>query len=471
MPSIPFGKTSFKRDNGDMPRLRLVNMVVEPSPTDEGGVLLSRLPLVQSGADIGTGPIGGLYQKNGVLGGDMFVVSGTKLYRDGSEIGTVSGSGPVRFAASSSELVVVRDGKAWSYNGMNFALIALPDGDRPVIGFRSVAFVSGLFVFAVQTDGTTPDHYWFWSAINDARTIDDLDFAAAESEPDAILDVVGDGVGNIYLLGQSSGEIWTLTGALNLPFTRISQRALGRGVIATGCAEVLDGTLYFIDHERIVCRMEEIAKRISDHGLEERIRKSSSWLAFKYSFEGHLVFVIRLDTETLVFDIASGTWPEFATYGRSPWTATSAVTIDGLPYFGTDFTGGGVVATFGDHGTEEHGAPAFERVFHAGQPIRSGVVPVDNLIVEVNSGSTPLDSGAGADPVLEMRFSRDGGRSFSTWRSARLGRKGQYRRTARFGGCGTFGPPGMLFEFRVTENVPFRVSDVRINESLAGRGW
>ena len=474
MPSLPFGKTSYKRDNGDMPRLRLVNMVAEPAPTGEQGVLLSRLPLVQDGADIGTGPIHGIFQKDGVLGGDTFVVSGSTLYRGAVALGVVGGSGPVRWAASASEIVVTRGDQAYSYNGTNFQTIALPDGDRPVIGFRSVAFVNGLFVFVTITDpgvAGVPDHYWFWSAINDARTIDDLDFAAAESEPDALLDVVADGAGNIYLLGQGSGEIWALTGAANLPFSRISQRALGRGVAATGCAEIVDGTLYFIDNEFIVCRMEEIAKRISDHGLEERIRKSATRAAFKYGFEGHLFFVILLADEALEFDVASGTWPELATYGRDMFVGKCAVTIDGVPHFGTDFTSGGVVATFGTHGTPEHGAVAFERIFHAGQVIPAGALIVDNVLVFCNVGATTLDIGPGADPLLEMRASRDGGRSWTPWRSAKLGEKGQYRKQVRFGRLGSFGPPGILLEFRCTENVPLRISDVRYNESLSGRGW
>lgn len=473
MPSIPFGVTSYKRDNGNLPRLRLKNMVVEPSPVgnDQGVMLLSRLPLVQDGANIGPGPVYGIFQENGVFGGDTFVLSGTTVYREGVSIGSVTGSGPVRWAASSSEVVLTIGGNAYSYDGTDFQIIAFPDGDRPVIGFRSVAYVSGLFVFVVITDGTVPGHYWFWSAINDARTIDDLDFAAAESEPDELLDVLADGVGNIYLLGGGSGEIWTLTGSLTLPFTRISQRALGSGVIDTGCAEVMDNSIYWVNEARMVLRMEETAKRVSDFGIEERIRRSATCLTFKYTFEGHLFFCIRLETETLVYDLASGTWPEYGTYGREPFTALCATTIDGLPYFGCDFTGGGIVAVFGEHGTAEHGAAAFERVFHAGSPIRSGTVIVDNVVVEMNSGSTTLDAGPGADPLLECRASRDGGREWTAWRSARIGAKGEYRRVARFGRFGAFGPPGLLFEFRCTENVPLRVSDVRINESLAGRSW
>lgn len=470
MPAIPFGKSTYKRENGNMPRLRLVNMAAEPSPTNPDGVaLLSRLPLVEQ-AERGSGPVWGVFQQDGTLGGDTFAVSGTELYRGATPLGTIPGTGPVRFAASYTELVVVRieGGDAYSYDGTDLQPIALPDGDRPVTGFRSVAFVAGLFIFAAVTDETVPHHYWFWSTINDARTIDDLDFAAAESEPDELLDVlaVGD---NLFLMGQTSGEIWMLTGAANLPFSRVSQRNLGRGVISGGAAEPMDNSVYFVGNDRMVFRLEEVPKRVSNHGIEERIRASSSWHVFQYSFEGHLYLCLRLDTETLVLDVATGEWPEAETYGRANFAARCAVTIDGTPHFGDDTTG--KIWTFGEFGDEDSEAAAFTRLFTAGFPIASGPQPVANVLVDANSGATTLDAGLGSDPKLEMRFSRDAGRTWSNWRETRLGQKGEYSRQARFGSCGSFGPPGALFEFRCTENVPLRISAVRVNESLAGRGW
>jgi hypothetical protein len=471
MPAIPFGKSTYKRENGDMPQLRLVNMIAEQSPTaPDSIILLSRLPLVED-ASVGNGPIAGIFRQAGVFNGDTFVVSGTRLYRGSTVIGTIPGSGAVRFAASNKELAVVRtDGTdtAYSYNGTDFAAITLPDGDRPVIGLRSVAYVAGLFVFVAVTDGTVPGHYWFWSAPLDARTIDDLDFAAAESEPDELIDVIALN-DNILLMGQTSGELWRLTGALNLPFSRISQRGTGRGAIAACCTETMDNTFLWIGNDRKVYRMEDIAKRISNHGIEESIRKSATWRAFQYDFEGHQFFCIRLDTETLAFDLSSGEWPELSTHGRANFAGQCAVTIDGTPYFGDDDTG--TIWTFGDFGEADAGATAFERIFMAGFPISSGSQPIANVLVDANAGATPLDTGPGADPRLEMAHSRDGGKTYSTWRSTRLGAKGEYKRQARFGSCGMFGQPGFLARFRCMENVPLRISAVRVNESLAGRGW
>jgi hypothetical protein len=469
MPEIPFVTSAYKRDNGDQPLLRRVNMLVEANPTKQTPDLISRLPLVED-YTAGSGPIWGEFQQDGALDGDTFTVSGTQLYRNTTLIGTIAGSGPVRMAASSKELVIVRTQtyQAYSYNGTDLQIVALADGDRPVIGYRSVAFVSGLFIYVAVTDGTVPDHYWFWSAPLDGRTIDDLDFAAAESEADALLDALARN-DVLYLLGGTSGEVWRLTGVATLPFSRISMTGTGRGVFSANCAEVMDNTVYFAGNDRMVYRMEDVAKRVSNHAVEEALRASTTCRTFQWAYEGHLFLAIRLDTSTWALDLANGDWGEFATYGRDNWAACCAVTINGIPRFGDDTTG--KLWTFGAHGNADSDAEAFERLFTAGFPLTSGPAPVDNILVDGNAGSVQLETGLGSDPRLECRASRDGGKTWTTWRSTRFGRKGEYRRNVRYGGFGSFGPPGALFQFRLADLAPLRISYVRVNESLAGRGW
>lgn len=471
MPELALVQSAYKRDNGNQPLLRRYNMLTEPNPTKQAPDLVSRLPLVES-YTAGTGPVDGIFRKAGVLDGDTFTVSGGRLWRGTTDLGVVAGSGPVRMAASSKEIVVVRTDtwQAYSYTEADgLDAIVLPDDEIPVVGFRSVAYVGGLFVFAaVTTDDDYPDHYWFWSGINDARTIDDLDFASAESEPDAIVDIVSRN-DVMYLLGGESGEVWRLTGNAALPFSRISMTGTGRGVIGANCGEVADNTLYFIGNDRIVFRMEEVAKRVSHHGVEEAIRASATHRLFQWAYEGHLLLCVRLDTETWALDIATGDWGEFGTYGRDNWAAQCAVNIDGIPYFGDDATG--TVWTFGTHGQADSASAAFERLFTAGAALTATPFGIDNVLVDLNAGATTSEVAPGNDPRLECRASRDAGRTFGTWRSARIGRKGEYSRQCRFGVMGYFGPPGVLFQFRLTDLAPLRVSYVRINESLAGRGW
>jgi len=263
-----------------------------------------------------------------------------------------------------------------------------------------------------------------------------------------------------------------LNGDPALPWTRVSQRTFGRGVRATGCtAEIEDAnTFYFISSDSMVCRMDAAPVRVSDSALDEKIRKSSTATAFWYQYDGKPYFCARLTGATYVLDIAAGNLPcKFTTAGRSNWAPLCAVTIAGEPYFGDDASN--KVWVFDPNGTTDSGQSEMARYFTAGFPVASGgPLGVFNVIISGDNGSANVETGEGAAPVLEMRYSRDGGREWSSWRGSEWGRMGQYKKRARFGACGQFGPPGFLAEFRMLACAPMRVDRAMANEPLAGRG-
>ncbi len=454
MADIRYGLAAYRRDNGNMPEFRLVNMMVEKTPSSEGGVTLLSQPGLLASTAIGVGPVQGLFKRPGVFGGDTFALIGGNFYRGATLLGAVPGSGPASWAASAYEVVVTRGGAAYSYNGTDLAAIAFPDG----ASVTAVDFVGGLFLFA-RAGG----HKWYWSAVLDARSVDALDFASAESSPDALLDIraVGD---VLYLLGETSVETWVLTGELNLPFNRVTQRIFSKGVIATACAEEVDNTLYYVGHDDSVYAVGDVPQRISDHGIEERVRESTTVQCFSYTYEGHSYFVVSLDSGNWPYDASTGQWSERQTFGQSNWRAACAAMDGDIPLFGDSESG-----TIWQHGGWVDGDVPLVRLFTAAFQIKGGAVAVDVIEVDANTGSTDDLAGQGADPVLEMRSSRDGGRTWSPWRSTALGKQGEARRRARFRRCGYFDAPGAMFEFRCSDPVPLRISAVRVNEAGGGR--
>lgn len=457
MPDAILGKGAYRRDNGNLPELKLINMFPEASPVSDEGVALLSFPGVESAATRGAGPINGIFQKAGLFSGDVFTVSNNTLYRGATSLGAITGSGPVSWAASDTEIVLTRGGTAYSYNGTNLAAIAFPDS-ADVTAVAGV--IGGLFLYA-RADSAR----WYWSAVLDGRTIDALDYATAESAPDKLRDIVAIG-DNVYLMGEDTIEVWYITGDLNLPFSRISQRTVRIGVIATGCALEMDNALHFIGSNRIAYRMSEVPERISDHSMEERIGQSSSWACFTFTYQGHVFFVIRLSQGTWLADAATAYkhWCEKQTWGLSNWIAKCAVTLETGPQFGSATTND----IFEFEGWAEGSSPLL-RQFPAFFPIKGGCVPVDHLELECNAGATTVTSGADASPVIEMRSSRDGGDTFTNWRMAPLGAMGQYRKRPRWRRLGYFDAPGALIEFRCTAASPLRISAVRVNESAAGR--
>lgn len=452
---IPFGIGAYRRDAGNFAELKCVNMFVEKSPTSEGeAALIGRWGLLSS-VTRGAGPIHALMQKAGVFNGDLFTLSDNALYRGAALLGSIDGDGPVSFAFSDLELVLTRGAQAWSYDGTDLAAIAFPDAAN----VTAVAFTAGLFVYAREGSGK-----FYWSAVLDGRSIDPLDFATAESSPDPLRDLLVMR-GNLYLLGSNTIEVWFPTGALDLPFTRIDQRLYPIGVIAAGCARELDNTLFLIGNDGLVYRLDDVAQRLSDHGIEERIEDSASYLTFTIEYQGHKFFCIRLDQGSWCYDAATGQWCEFASYGRTNWRAQCAVAVDQVIYLGDDE--GGTVWTFQDTPEDDDGI--VEARWTGGFRIPGGTAVLDNLYVDASVGWTEFQSGQGENPLIEMRASRSAGAQWTDWRTARLGMQGRYRNRARWTRLGIFDMPGVLLEFRITDPSPRRVSGVYANEAGGGR--
>jgi len=455
MPAIYFGRSAYKRGNGNLPELRLVNMYAETAPTSEGGVVLLGRPGLELSTTTGNGPIRGIFSQEGTFGGDVFTVSGSGLYRGPTLLGAIGGSGPVSIAASDIEIVVTAGSSAYSYNGTDLAVIAFPDNANVV----AVAYVAGLFVYA-----RAQSHRFYWSAVLDGRTISALDYASAELKPDYLVDlqIVR---GNLYLLGQQTIEPWFPNGDPDLPFTRMDQRLLPNGVRATGCSREFDNTLGFLGSDGIVYRIGDVAERLSDHGIEERIEASATASCFAFVYEGHSFFCIRLEQGTFAYDAATGEWCELASYGRDNFRGRCAASSARRVLLGDDETG--KVWTFTESPTDD--GETLVALFSAGFAIKGGTLILDNVSVEANTGWTEFLAGQGANPQIEMRASRDGGATWGAWRSAPLGAQGRYRTRARWTRCGMFDPPGGLLEFRISDPSPRRVSGVYINEGGGGR--
>lgn len=459
---LVIGRGEWQRRRGNPVPWRQENILLEEVKTDpKGWNLLSRPPLVTFSAR-GPGPIQGAFYKPGLFSDDKFYISGGHFYRDTADLGAIDGTGEPIWAAGNGEIVVTRGQSAWSYNGTDLVAIAFPDGAQ----VNSVHWMARRFVFARKGSGR-----FYWSALDDGRTIDGLDFANAESEPDELLDIAK--MGDLFaMLGANSVETWMLNGDPDLPWTRVSQRTFGRGIFSPGAkAEVADAnTVYFVANDKMVCKMAGDAPvRVSDSALEEDIKLATTVSAFGFQFEGKPYVAVRLEgVATYVLDIANSDMPSrFSTFGRANWAPRCAITQDGFCYFGDDATA--TIWKFSEGAVTDSGQAEMPRYFTGGLP-SSGVLSVYNVLVDGNQGSASVEIGESANPTLEMRYSRDGGRTWSPWRGTSWGKTGEYKRRSRFGSCGSFSQPGFLAEFRMLACAPLRIERAAINESLAGRG-
>lgn len=451
MPALQFGLSSYERGEGDLPELPVINFFAEQAPTEGQGVVLQSRPGVSDrGANMGAGPVLAVFKRDNVLSTALFGVSDSKLYSGTTNLGTIDGAGPFSIAGYENFLFVAGGAGLWGYDGTTLAEIAFPDSAnviKVVVGAsRSIALREA-----------TGKFYWTDPL---GTTIDALDFATAESQPDGIRDALFiDDV--LVLFGAETVEFWPNTGSSDLPFQPLEGRVFEKGIRATGCAAIFDATFMWVGNDNKVYTNGQKPEPISNPGLEEKITDSATCALWTFELEGNEFLALRLDSGTWVYSSRSRMWSEFQSYGQANWIPRCfAAGVFGSALDGRtlEFNSG-----YSDLGAE------LERRFRAGFPLDSGGAIIGNVQLRVNVGQTSFLTGDFAEPQVEMRVSRDAGQTWGSWKRRSLGEQGKYRKLVQWRAAGMASRPGFLGEFRVTDPVPFRVSSALINETYGGR--
>lgn len=445
MPDLQYGLTNIDRDRGNLPKIPVVNMFVEKVDSEPNPVLQSRPGLENTGTTLGAGPVHTLFKGDGVLSGQMFAVSGTSFYSNTTNLGTVAGSGPYKIAGFQNRVFVTGGSTLSEWDGVTYSTDAMPGG------FSVQSLCIGTDRLIVIDKGT--GHFYWSNVLSDV--VDALSFATAEQSPDQLKEClfIGD---TLMLFGSETVEFWPASVANpDLPFSPLIGRTFRIGIRDTGCAVAFGNTFAWVTNYNQIAAGDP-NNIISNSGLDEKISKSANCSLWTFRLEGTEFLVCTLDTSTWVFSSSSSTWSVFESYGADNWIPQCfsadifGSSIDGhLIQWSDDYQ------DFGD---------VLERRFRAGLPLTMGTTMLNNLVIRTNQGQSPFLSGIYEDPVVELRTSKDGGFTFSTWKGRSLGKSGNYRSDVQWRSLGFFGYPSLLVEIRVTDPVPFRVSGVTINE-------
>jgi hypothetical protein len=448
---IPYSIAAYKR--ADLPRIRLTNLYAEKTPASREQVALMPRPALEEYQEVGEGPIRGMYGQPGALDGALFTVSGEELYAGDQLVGDLPGTARVSMAASASELLIANDTGLYLSDGETIEAVEFPDD----AGVTSVAFINGYFL-AARADSQR----FYWSGILDGSTWDPLDYASAERAPDNIVAIwiVSD---DVWIFGEVTTEVWISTGDGEVPFQRVEGRLYDQGCLSRDTIAKMDNSIFWVGHDFKVYRGDSQPLRVSDHGVEEAIQLSdvSDLRAWSFPWMGSVFYVLATSSGTYAYNAATGLWSNLASYEREVWRAHLGVFLAGEVIAGDDEEG--KLWRLSNSLLLDGDAP-IERRFTVLEP---NALFLDNLLVDASTGEAQVDDSGN---IAEVRLSRDYGNTFGTWMPASLGAQGQYRARLVWRRLGMIDGDGAVLDFRMSDPQLFRVSSVRMNEPLGGRG-
>ncbi|WP_157220623.1 hypothetical protein [Flavisphingomonas formosensis] len=455
MQDIPLGLQSYERQTSFAPPVELVNFYIEADQSQSEPSQVNRLqrpglaPFTTA-----AGPVRALYQQDGVQGGQSFAVASDSLQTvaaDGSvsDLGTVADDGKsAKFAAAFDKLAVASGGKLYFLSGSTLTEVAIPDSDTdPENRFaRDICDLNNYIVMIC------PDGRFFW--INPGEsTIDPLDFATAESSADGLV-ACASLIGELYLFGSSSVEVWQSTGNADLPFQRAAGRNFSKGCMHRDTVKSLDNTLFWLGDNGVVYRSSSVPMRVSNHGIEERIAKrSGDPSALTITYGGHEFYVLKIPGEgSFAYDVESKSWSEFASTGFTEFRPSHALNLASGILLGDAHSG--KIWTFDDTRGDDDGEVMLRKV--------TGTVSIPSRR-SIRNDSFALRVGSSAPCSYRLRW-HDGQSSYPDNYRMLPARAGVDQLTAYR--LGHIRDSFRTFEVSIVDPVIARISSATANEAF-----
>ena len=281
----------------------------------------------------------------------------------------------------------------------------------------------------------------------------------------------------MMIFGSLSVETWAINSDPLAPFAPSLGLGYQRGCASRDAVAFSDNALFWIGNNRTVYRTQSVPDRISSSSIEDKLRQCadiSACTAFTATFEGHEFYVLNIaGVGTYAYDASRigtamgaygdsysrGEWGEWQSFGRGQFRGACGVEVAGVVWVGDDTTND--LWTM-QPGVYADGATPLVRVSSAFIKIEEGTPRCLNLVLHCVRGvGNAVDPGA--NPVAEMRYSDDEGRTFKAWRAARLGKAGVYLGRAVWQQLGLLRAPGRLVEVRVSDPVNAVFSHLELN--------
>lgn len=458
---VPFVGEAYTARSSNIDAQRAINCYLEmDNSSPRAPVALLGTPGTVLKFTLPTGPVRACITQDSwayfVAGNVVYKVDQNYAYTALGTIGTSTGE--LGIASNGSQILLVDGSAGYLIATSTGVLSTITDTDFPN-GVQRCTYQDGYFIVSGKAGSPS---FWINTTAYDGAAWDALDFASAEGAPDNTIGVLSDHR-ELWLFGNTSAEVWVNTGSTDFPFQRSGNTFIEHGCAAAGTICKADNTVFWLGADDrgqgIVWRANGYTpSRISTHALEFAFEKYtlSDAFAFTYQQEGHIFYVLTFPTDeaTWVYDAATQQWHERAWRDASTgilgrWRANCSC------FFGEhlvgDWESGNVYALDLDTFTD-NGDPILRlRAAQTAENLQERIF-FSSLQVDMETG---LGDSLGSDPQLILRWSNDGGHTWSNEKYASMGKVGQYAARAKFNRLGN--GRNRVWEISTTENSKFAV--------------
>jgi len=469
VPDLELSLGNYGRSRVDLPQLRLLNAYIEITKGGPSQYIRTTRPGLTLKYNVGEGPILATYQQPGLFNGDLFTISGSRLYRNDTLVGEVAFSQNPQFAGANGLLVVVSGGGLYIYDGTKLKTqLYFDDGTSILPQFSGVAVLYNIFIFSVVNS-----NQFFWSSVGDPTTINALDYANAQVSPDNIIQIAVLAE-QLFFFKSTTTELWSfvnITSAAQAPFQLQEGSTYARGCSSQASVRHLDNALFWIGDDFTVYRTGTVPNRISTSFIEDRIRQNADDITLVTSFtcniEGHVHFVINLPLtdDSYAYDCQTQEW--------SQWGTLNGTSTNPGMFIGSYAAGQGAEIFVGS--SKDGKVWVFDVNNHTDDGIDIQVVVSGSIWTgggKQKCASVSLHCVRGVatstvpNPKVEMRYSDDGGRTFSHWLIGDYGGIAHYEYKPVWRSLGIMSQPGRLFEFKISDPVNVTIEGASYNEAL-----
>ncbi|MEQ8822752.1 MAG: hypothetical protein RIC14_00080 [Filomicrobium sp.] len=393
----------------------------------------------------------GVRAMQGVEGEGLYVAAGRTINHidpagNAVPIGGIISDGLVSMArnrAATAQVGICSDGIFKIAQGT--AIASVTDPDLPPA--NSVCGMDGYFIL------TTPDGRYFITEINDGFSIDGLDFANAEANPDGL---VRGFVRNrdLCLFGNRSTEFHQNTGGSDFPFTRTTSTDVG--CLSGASVATVDQTVAWVAHDGTVRLLNGYQGQIiSTHEVERLIDgdpNKDSIVGFSWARRGHVFYTLNGTNWTKTFDVGTNRWHDRESDGSSRWRIGSQHNFGGQDIFGDIETG--ELFTMNPDTYSEGGNPIIMQI--ETPPVTSFPHRMihNELMIDVIPGvGLNTTDEHNRDPKIILDYTEDGGATWSTERHISVGVQGQVKRRVRARRLGLAREDGRAYRLTMSAEV------------------